>query len=200
MNILKSILILTAMFATTGGSLLLADEPPPAATKQVLCRARCFTDVKDSLREFSPLRSGNTLVGDTETLGGTIRILQKHALLRPNGEPSLAFTLGRKAQYRVGASGKNDELLSGWQIELSGVEKDGRLLLDAHLRFADGAIVREAKTSISVRPNESAIIRLNPTTTVGASTKSGNPPIYVLLTAEVLSAGTIPGLETGAAN
>ncbi|MBA3482770.1 MAG: hypothetical protein H0T51_13240 [Pirellulales bacterium] len=163
-------------------------DPPPAhllrpGQRQVVYDIRVLEDAHNSMAEFKPLHEKGFMLADASTTLGTLRILEKHQLIKYLAEPQLVTTLGRAAQLSVGETMSDKagdrRLRNGTHIEVSAEQADEKLDVTWLARISRDGVDLEISNKTVMADGQTAIYRLGPSSKKQVKQR---PPIYVVLT------------------
>jgi hypothetical protein len=181
----------TVFTPATAGAVAIAAPQTPTPRQQFLCRFQIISDPHGNLEQFEPLRSGAQMIGDSESLLGAIRILEKNQLIRRIGEPTVACTAGRPANFRLGEFDHNEQLLAGTEIDITPQTYSSGLPWSLRVRIAHGGPPQEVRIAPEFAASQTLIAKINSS---GARRKANdaqvasNGRVYVVLTPELLAA------------
>ena len=170
--------------------------PQPAKVTQVKFDIVVVEDLDNSFAEFDELQSRMPfMLTDTATMQGTLRILEKHKLVRRISAPKLISLAGEEANFEVGSvSANSDEPLQGIQAKMGARELGGGLVVDFGFKNTVGRQTNEVQTSLIVPHGQTVVIKTgsqlvevaNGDSTENKDQDKVEPAVYVVLTPEIL--------------
>jgi hypothetical protein len=169
-----------------------ADSSSPNPT-QVQFNIAVVEDLDDSFDEFDQLQSPMPfMLADTATIRGTLRILEKHKLVRCISSPKLIATTGKEAKLQVGGTSLDpDQPWQGIKTSVSARELGGGLAVDFSFENTIGRQTNEVQASLAVAHGQSVVMKMGgkgakTLTTEDESEEQVEPAVYLVLTPEIL--------------
>ncbi len=149
-------------------------------------------DVDNSFAEFEQLRSRMPfMLTDTATIQGTLRILEKHKLVRRVSAPKLMVLAGEKATIQIGAESPNkEEPWQGLKAEVGARELGGGLAVEFSFKNTTGRQTNGVQTSLIVPHGQTVVMKtgsqLVHTDDEDAAQDTAEHAVYVVLTPEIV--------------
>lgn len=150
-------------------------------------------DIGDSFAEFEELRSRMPcMLTDTSTIQGTLRILEKHKLVRRVSSPKLMVAAGERASLAIGSETPGaDQPWQGIKAEMGARELGGGLVVDFSLANTEGRQTNKVQTSLIVPHGQTVIMKtgsqlLQASVDEDAVEDKVQHAVYVVLTPEVV--------------
>ena len=150
-------------------------------------------DVGGSFAEFDELRSQMPfMLTDTSTMQGTLRILEKHKLVRRVSSPKLMVAAGEKATLAIGSETPDtDQPWQGIKAEMGARELGGGLVVDFSLANTEGRQTNKVQTSLIVPHGQTVVMKTGGQLAEGVKDDNSERgqverAVYVVLTPEIV--------------
>jgi hypothetical protein len=184
----------TAAVAPVAADLLAAPIMGAATTPSIVrFDVTVVEDVGDSLVEFDELRSQMPfMLTETSTIQGTLRILEKHKLVRRVSSPKLMVAAGEKAMLAIGSETPDtDQPWQGIKAEMGARELGGGLSIEFSLANTEGRQTNTVQTSLIVPHGQTVVMKtgsqlLQASTDEDSTKDKVEHAVYVVLTPEIV--------------
>ncbi len=149
--------------------------------EQIEYRIQIVEDHEGCLGEYDDLRRGKPVMfAETKTLLPTMRVLEKHHLVRRLSSPTLISASGQTAQIEINGDGDRQR---GLRIEVASERAEGGLNVRLAMHAQEDDQRFEVKTALVVEPGHTIVLNASPLPRCqGSANNDEQCPVYVVLT------------------
>jgi protein involved in polysaccharide export with SLBB domain len=159
----------------------ISDQAKPLNPGQVKYDIAFVADPDGTMDGFEALQKSHSLIGDSETALGALRILEKHKLVTRSASPSLVTMVGRPASFELSRAEK-------LKVSKPKVSIESRQLDKGHVVIEVKAEHNERMSAVGwvldSSRKQTIIIKLAPPEDAGSEKRDGGPASYVFVTPE----------------
>jgi hypothetical protein len=162
----------------------------------MLFKVRFIVDSSGSLEQFASVQKTGQMVADSESLDGTLRILEANKLVSPiDGESSVSQELsplisgGLHSERKVFDEATGQERpadVTDWLIDIMPTDVRGQLHVSIKLQYVLNGRMWEATPTAEIGRGQSLLARMKPVPNpAAADARQDNKPRYLLLTPSI---------------
>jgi hypothetical protein len=152
---------------------------------QIQYSIQIVEDSNDCMSEYAARKRGVPMMfAESKTLLPTMRVLQKHELVRQISAPRLICIAGETAQMEIGSDISSKP--GGLRLEVTSEQVENGLNVELCLHSTKDERTVEIRTAAIVEAGQSIVIDANPASIGNEKRRNEQTAVYVVVTPEIV--------------